>query len=62
MHREMADLIAVLRSALQDVQDSVWNDSPAILEMKRRVLQTIIELEADLKEGQSPHLLTQELD
>jgi len=49
MQRDNTGLIALLRKTLQDVQDSLLNDSTEIQELKRCLLRTIAELESELK-------------
>jgi hypothetical protein len=56
MQRETEELVGVLRSTLEDVQDSIWNAPPAVEEMKQSVLRVIAELQAELHHGPSAHL------
>ena len=43
---DRATLVAMLRKALETVQDSSWRESDALTELKRDLLRAIAELEA----------------
>ena len=47
VQRRPSELAAILRTALQEVQESVWRDSPAIKEMKRAILRAIADLQTE---------------
>jgi len=49
--RSTQELISILRNTLRAVQESIWNDSLSVRELKRFTLRTIAELEVDLKES-----------
>ena len=50
MRRTMPELADVLRKTLQDVQDSLQSDTPAMLELKRSLLRTIAALQLEKNE------------
>jgi hypothetical protein len=56
IQRRPSELIVVLRSTLQTIQDSVWKDSPATQELKRAILRVIADLESE-RQGLRPCLV-----
>jgi hypothetical protein len=54
VHRPTPELVSLLRITLQDVQESIWKDSPSIQELKRAILRAIADLESEKK---GPHRL-----
>lgn len=59
VHRPTTELIAILRKTLTDVQERVWRETPTIRDMKRGILRTIAELEADTKPPRQPQAPSQ---
>ena len=47
VHRRPSELATILRNALQEVQESMWRDSPAIKEMKLAILRAIADLQTE---------------
>lgn len=47
MQRPTQELIALFRVVLQEVQESVWKDTPAVREMYCAVLEAIAVLESE---------------
>jgi hypothetical protein len=49
VQRRPSELATILRGTLQEVQESIWRDSPAIRDMKRAMLRAIADLQAEGK-------------
>lgn len=49
------DLIAILRDTLHRLEESSGTDSPALVELKRKIVRTIAELEVAKAERSSPN-------
>jgi hypothetical protein len=50
VQRRPSELATILRDALQEVQESIWRDSPTIRDMKRAMLRAIADLQAEGKQ------------
>ena len=49
VQRKPSELSAILHTMLQEVQESVWRETPAIKEMKRAILRVIADLRTEAK-------------